>query len=174
MKPAGPMEIEVKLRIPSTTAMAPLLDQAGFVLVQPTAVETSRLWDRGGELLAQGSALRVRQYAGRTLLTWKGPRVPDPRFKIRPEVETEAADPAALETILRALGFLPVLEMVKTRSVRTRGGLEACLDDTPFGAFVELEGPPDAIDAAMAELGLDASRIEPRSYAALYSGQSGD
>ncbi|MGA2083764.1 MAG: class IV adenylate cyclase [Holophaga sp.] len=171
MKPAGPMEIEVKLRIPSTSGMEPLLDQAGFAVVQAPAVETSRLWDRAGELLARGCALRVRQYAGRTVLTWKGPKVADPRFKIRPEVETDVADLAALEAILQALGFVPVLEMVKTRSIRARGDLEACLDETPFGAFLELEGPRDAIDAAMAQLGLDAAQIEPRSYAALYSGQ---
>ena len=30
MKPAGPLEIEVKLRIPSPAAVRPLLEQAGF------------------------------------------------------------------------------------------------------------------------------------------------
>ncbi len=103
------------------------------------------------------------------ILTWKGPRVADPHLKIRPEVETAVADPEAMEAILQALGFAPVLVMVKTRSIWTRGGLEACLDDTPYGSFLELEGSREAIAGAMAELGLGEDLVEPRSYAVLYS-----
>jgi adenylate cyclase class 2 len=174
MKHAGPLEIEVKLRIPSVGLMRPRLLRAGFILVQPDALETSQLWDRSGELQAQGSALRLRQYGGRCLLTWKGPKVDDPQLKIRPEVETVVADPAAMEAILRALGFAPVLDIVKTRSIWARGDLEACLDQTPYGSFLELEGEPEAIREAMAQLGLGPAQIEPRSYAALYSGGGGD
>jgi adenylate cyclase class 2 len=172
MKHAGPLEIEVKLRIPSTGAIRPLLAQEGFTLVHPEAVDTSRLWDRSGELFAQGSALRLRRYGDQALLTWKGPRQADPQLKIRPEVETAVADPAAMEEILRVLGFAPVLTMVKTRSVWVRGELEACLDETPFGSFLELEGARDAIAEAMAQLALGPGQVEPRSYAALYSGRS--
>ena len=169
MKPAGPLEVEVKLRIPSTAALRPVLEQAGFTPIHPAAREANCLWDRGGELLARDCALRLRQYGGQALLTWKGPKVADPHLKIRPEVETTVADPAAMEAILRALGYEPVLAMDKTRSIWGRAGLEACLDDTPYGSFLELEGDRAAITAAMAELGLGQDLIEPRSYAALYS-----
>ena len=174
MKHAGPLEIEVKLRVPSVGVMRPRLLRGGFNLVHPDTLETSQLWDRSGELLGQGSALRLRQYGGRSLLTWKGPRLDDPQLKIRPEVETEVADPAATEGILRALGYAPALTMVKTRSIWARGDLEACLDQTPYGCFLELEGEPEAIRTAMAQLGLGPAQIEPRSYAALYSGGAGD
>jgi adenylate cyclase class 2 len=171
MKHAGPLEVEVKLRIPSTGALRPRLTQAGFTPVHPEALEANRLWDREGELLAQDCALRLRQYGDQATLTWKGPKVADPQLKIRPEVETRVADPEAMEGILRALGFSPVLVMAKTRSIWGRGDLEACLDDTPYGSFLELEGSREAIAGAMAELGLGAGQIEPRSYAALYAGQ---
>jgi adenylate cyclase class 2 len=173
MKHAGTFEVEVKLRIGSTGAMAPRLAQAGFSLVHPAASEANRLWDRDGALLAQDCALRLRQYGGQATLTWKGARVADARLKIRPEVETGVADPAAMEAILQALGFAPVLVMVKTRAIWVRGGLEACLDETPYGSFLELEGAREAIAGAMAELGLGPEQIEPRSYAALYAGQDG-
>ena len=133
------------------------------------ATEANRLWDRAGALLAQDCALRLRQYGGQATLTWKGPKVADPQLKIRPELETAVADPAAMEGILRALGFEPVLEMAKTRAIYLRGELEACLDDTPYGSFLELEGEREAIALAMAQLGLGPEQIEPRSYAALYS-----
>jgi adenylate cyclase class 2 len=174
MKHAGPLEVEVKVRVPATAPMAPRLAQAGFAPVHPEAVEANRLWDRAGTLQAADCALRLRQYGDQATLTWKGPRVPDPTLKIRPELETAVADPEAMEGILRALGFEPFLVMVKRRAIWRRGALEACLDDTPFGCFLELEGDRAAIAAAMAELGLEAGQIEPRSYAVLYAGARAD
>jgi len=169
MKHAGPLEIEVKLRIPSPEDLAPRLRAAGFGLVHPEALEVSVLWDRAGVLLAADSALRLRRYGDQATLTWKGPKVADPRLKIRPEQETAVADPEAMEAILRALAFAPVLAMEKRRAVWARGELEACLDRTPFGCFLELEGSREAIAAAMAELALGPDLIEPRSYAALFA-----
>ena len=169
MKHAGPLEVEVKLRIPATAPMAPRLAQAGFALVHPEAEEANRLWDRAGALQAQDCALRLRRSGGQATLTWKGARVADPQLKIRPELETAVADPEAMEGILRALGYEPVLVMVKRRAIWRRDGLEACLDDTPHGSFLELEGEREAIHAAMSELGLEAGQIEPRSYAVIYS-----
>ena len=101
MKHAGPLEIEVKLRIPSPEDLAPRLVAAGFGLVHPEALEVSVLWDRAGVLLAADSALRLRRYGDQATLTWKGPKVADPRLKIRPEQETAVADPEAMEAILR-------------------------------------------------------------------------
>ena len=170
MKHAGPLEIEIKLRIPSTGWMGPKLLAAGFNPAHPAAVEANELWDRLGELRAGDSALRLRRYGEQATLTWKGPKVADPHLKLRPEVETRVADPEAMEGILRALGFAPALTMVKTRSIWTRGELEACLDETPFGCFLELEGAREAIAEAMAELDLGSDLVEPRSYADLYTG----
>lgn len=168
MKHRQSLETELKLRVPSVAALPPLLRSLGFEEVQPEAEEISVLWDREGALLTAGSALRIRRYGGATLLTFKGPKVPDPQFKIRPEHETEVAEAEALEAILRALGFVPVLRMVKHRALWRRAELEACLDRTPFGDFLELEGEPDAIKLALQGLGLDLSRVEPRSYPSLF------
>jgi adenylate cyclase class 2 len=168
MKHRQSLETELKLRIPSVEALGPRLAALGFSLSQAEAEEESLLWDREGELMARNSALRLRRYAGRATLTFKGPRVPDPEFKIRPEHETEVADPGATEALLQGLGFVPVMRMVKRRALWAREELVACLDRTPFGDFLELEGDPQAIRLALEGLCLDASRIEPRSYPALY------
>lgn len=170
MKQRIPIETEVKLRIPSAEAVAPMLQALGFRERTPAQPELSVLWDRGGELRTQGCALRLRRYAGTALLTWKGPRTPDPLLKIRPEWETAVTDGEALEAILRALGFQPVLAMEKVRAVWVRDELSACLDETPFGCFLELEGDPQAIRLAMEHLALDAGHVEPRSYATLFEG----
>ena len=168
MNPHIPIETEVKLRIPSTGPLAPRLDQLGFRLDVPAQPERSVLWDRGTELLAQGSALRLRNYAGRSWITWKGPKMEDPLFKVRPELETPISDAGAMEGILRALGYAPVLTMEKIRTVWNRADLVACLDETPFGCFLELEGDPAAIRRTMEDLSLGPELAELRSYPTLF------
>jgi adenylate cyclase class 2 len=168
MKQKPALETELKLRIPATGPYRPLLEALGFREVLPAQPEFSVLWDRQGELRAAGSALRTRAFAGRARLTWKGPKVPDAILKIRPEHETGVADLDSLEAILRALGFEPVMRMEKVRAVWERAELEACLDETPFGCYLELEGDPQAIRVAMEGLGLAPDRAEPRSYPELY------
>lgn len=168
MKHKPDLETEVKLRIPATGTFRPLLEALGFRETIAAQPEVSVLWDRNGELRAAGSALRTRRFAGTFRLTWKGPKVPDAMLKIRPEQETGIEDGEALEAILRALGYAPVLRMEKVRAVWDRTDLEACLDETPFGCYLELEGEAQAIRAAMEGLGLTSDRAEPRSYPELY------
>jgi adenylate cyclase class 2 len=73
-----------------------------------------------------------------------------------------------VEGILHALGFEPWLRMEKIRSVWERADVEACLDQTPFGCYLELEGEAQAIRTAMKSLGLAPDHAEPRSYPELY------
>jgi len=169
MKHKSAIETELKLRIPATGPYRALLEALGFHEVHPAQTEVSVLWDRDGELRAAGSALRTRTYAGQSRLTWKGPKVPDAMLKIRPELETGITDGSALEAILRALGYSPVMRMEKVRAVWERVELEACLDETPFGCYLELEGDPQAIRVAMESLGLAPDRAETRSYPELFA-----
>lgn len=168
MEHRSPIETEVKLRLPSLMGVQARLEALGFVLAVPAQPETSQLWDRDTELCTQGSALRLRRFAGKAWLTWKGPKIPDAVLKIRPELETEIADAEALVGILQALGFRPVMEMVKVRALMKRADLLACLDEAPFGCFLELEGEAPAIHAAMAALGLGPEAAELRSYPTLF------
>ena len=163
-----PLETELKLCIPATLPYRPLLEALGFREVAPAQPEVSVLWDRQGELRAAGSALRTRAFNGQSRLTWKGPKVPDALLKIRPELETTVGDLDSLEALLWALGFEPFLRLEKVRSVWENGELEACLDETPFGCYLELEGEPKAIRVAMEGLGLITDQAETRSYPELY------
>ena len=174
MNPQHPVETEVKLRIPCTEGWAERLEAQGFHLEVPAQREVSILCDRGTELLDEGCALRLRRYAGSATLTWKGPQRPDPVLKVRPELETPVADPKAMEGILRALGYVPVLTMEKVRALWRRTDLVACLDQAPFGAFLELEGEAEAIRKCMTELNLGPGHAEPRSYPTLFRSQGLD
>ena len=46
--------------------------------------------------------------------------------------------------------------------------LEACLDEAPFGCFIELEGSREDIEQALLDLGLEGVPPETRSYATLF------
>lgn len=165
----GPLlETEVKLRLPGLEEWAPRLEALGFRLETPFQEEVSTLWDRGAELFDQDCALRVRRYGPGATLTWKGPRREDPLLKVRPELETAVGDAEAVEGILRALGFVPVMRMAKHRAVYRRDGLAACLDRAPFGCYLELEGAAEAILAAREALGLGDAEVEVRSYPDLF------
>lgn len=162
------LETEVKVRLRNLEGWAARLTALGLRETAPLQPELSVLWDRNGELLAAGSALRTRRYAGEATLTWKGPRQPDARLKVRPERETRVEDPAAMEAILHALGFVPWMRMQKQRALWTGAELVACLDRTPFGDFLELEGERPVLEAAIQRLGLPEADFETRSYPALF------
>lgn len=162
------METEIKLRVGTLDGFQERLALLGFRVDVPFQPEESTLWDRNGELMANKSALRVRSHGESHTLTWKGPRVEDPVFKIRPEVELGIESAEIMGRVLEALGYQPVMRMVKKRAVMRRSDLTACLDEAPFGCFLELEGSKEAIGEVMAVLGLGNEMAETRSYPRLF------
>lgn len=101
--------------------------------------------------------------------------VPAGRHKVREEIEVEVTRREPLAAILEALGMRVWFQYEKFRStyrfpanVRWALDLLIELDETPIGAFIELEGPPDAIDRAAALLGFARKDYITKSYLALY------
>jgi adenylate cyclase class 2 len=151
-----------------------------------------------GGLAKHGQLLRIRietpeakskkskaAPAKRTVLTFKRPIVvgrgpsasaqENHRHKVREEIEVDVADASVLAKIFEGLGMRGWFRYEK---YRTTLRLPACtnwakgllieLDETPIGTFVELEGPPLAIDRAAQELGYSRRDYVLRSYLALY------
>jgi adenylate cyclase class 2 len=147
-----------------------------------------------GGLAKHGQLLRIRvetpegrgaakSKATRTVLTFKGPSVADSeasaalgrRYKVREEHEVEVASADALRQILEGLGLRLWFRYEKHRTTyqlaakhRWAAGLKIDLDETPIGAFLELEGPPEAIDRAAELLGYHHGDYITKSYLALY------
>ncbi len=121
----------------------------------------------------------------RTLLTFKRPLVagtsasassPEThRHKVREEVEVEVANATVLAKIFEGLGMRGWFRYEKYRTTFRLAatsswakGLLIELDETPIGTFVELEGPPAAIDRAAQELGHTRRDYVLKNYLALY------
>jgi adenylate cyclase class 2 len=150
-----------------------------------------------GGLAKHGQLLRVRtetpelakksqgQKAARVVLTFKRPPEGVParfgeaggghRHKVREEIEVEVADSGPLTKIFEGLGMRGWFRYEKYRTTFKLGaakkwaaGLLVEVDETPIGAFVELEGPGEAIDRAAQEFGYSKKDYVVRSYLSLY------
>ena len=168
------VELECKVRVPSLAAVRDGL-RAAVAEYVGRVIETNWLFDRdGGELLNAGCGLRVRsvevldgQGPGATL-TYKGPRT-DSAFKCREEIEAGIGDPAAMASILHALGYHERVVFEKRRESWVLGSCAIELDELPkLGTFVEVEGPDEnAIREALSALGLAAAEVVNESYVAM-------
>jgi adenylate cyclase, class 2 len=185
-------EIEIKLAIEDIAALRTKLRKLR-AKAAPRVFERNELFDtpqddlRGSgrllririETMAPGNAIRPPRSTGansRGVLTFKSPiEGIDPaaprRYKQRQELEINFQPAGNLEPILRALGFRPGFryEKFRTRYTLTNvKGLHLDLDETPIGNYLELEGPPSAIDRAARLLGFNPEHYITSTYWDLY------
>jgi adenylate cyclase class 2 len=135
----------------------------------------------------EGKALPGKKNAAQpALLTFKGPVLRGRRWggsstrggrhKVREEIEFQVGDAIAAAKILERLGMHPSFHYEKYRTTyvlpATKAwatGLLIELDETPIGTFMELEGPPKAIDRAAKELGFSKEDYILTNYVSLFA-----
>lgn len=160
-------EVEIKFLVADLKALERSLRGAGFGVRTRRTHEMNVLYDRGGELRAQGAVLRIRRYGKRWTFTHKS-RGTEARHKRRVESETAVEDGAALERILRALGYEPSFRYEKFRTEWSDGRGQVVVDETPIGNVAEIEGGPRWIDATARKLGIRPEGYITLSYAAMF------
>ena len=162
-------EVEVKLRFDSPGQARRGLEDLGARLVRERTFEDNMVYDdQQGRLVREGKLLRLRRWGAVATLTYKAPVPGDHRHKVREEHETIVDRPDEVERMLSGLGFHPVYRYQKFRTLFGLNELHACVDETPIGCFVELEGAPEAIDRAAEALGLGPERYILDTYRALH------
>ena len=158
-------ENEIKLAFPSAETAVRRLLAAGALAVHARAFEDNVLFDLADRPLAKsGRLLRLRCFGGDSVLTFKAPVAGEHRHKVKLEYETAVADPEAFRSILLGLGFEAVYRYQKFRTTFRLDAVEAAVDETPLGTFVELEGAPDDVDLAAAALSAKPSDFIRASY----------
>lgn len=163
-------EIEIKLKLDDAGDGARRLSDAGFKVSHARTFERNDTFDTPDlAVRARGELIRLREFGARHILTFKGPEHDGPH-KVREERETTVSEPAAIHRILESLGLKVVFRYEKFRTEYERAGEPgtATLDETPIGAFLELEGPAYWIDATAQELGFTLQDYVTLSYGALY------
>lgn len=155
----------------SADAARHLLAGAGFVEIRGRAFESNVVYDTPlAELRETRRLLRLREFDGEALVTFKGPPVKG-RHKSREEIETNVESAERFHAILTRLGYRVEFKYEKYRTTYARKGDHAgvaVLDETPIGVYLELEGPPEWIDGAAKVLGVPADKYINDSYVALY------
>jgi adenylate cyclase, class 2 len=161
-------ETEVKLRVVDLPRLLAKLKRIGAacngrVFEQNTLFDTPEEDFRRRRRLLR---LRTETPAGssgipagsrKAVLTSKAP-VPNSgsRYKEKLERELSIRVPGKWPGVLRSLGFRPGFRYEKYRTTFRLRGLQAEVDETPVGVFLELEGSPDAIDRVAGLLGFSA------------------
>jgi len=189
-------ETEIKLEIRDLKGFARKLKKMGAKTVgtgDGRLHEFNTIFDTpDGGLAKHGQLLRIRtetaagkskagRAAKRIVLTFKQPMVrgvseEGSRFKVREETETELTDSVALTKIFEGLGMRGWFSYEKYRTTWKLGAKEKWatdllieVDETPVGTYVELEGPPEAIDRAAATLGFARKDYLLKNYLTLYA-----
>ncbi len=164
------LETEMKIPVASLDAVRQRLVVSGAARRSELSLEDNWVLDDAmGSLRSAGRLLRLRRCGGETLLTLKEAGEFRAGVKSRPEFETPIGSSEAMLEVLRALGFSPVRRYQKRRETWSLGRLQVCLDETPMGAFVELEGDPAALGPAALRLGLDPASAVAATYLDLWA-----
>jgi adenylate cyclase class 2 len=169
------LEREAKLRFADAAAARRAVERLGARLRRARHFEDNLLLDdASGTLSRGGAALRLRRAEGRAILTYKGARREDASgLKVRPEAEVEVADGDGAQALLGALGYGPAFRYQKFREVWDWRDAEVDVDETPLGAFLEIEGPSETIHEALRVLGLGPADCVRESYPDLYRAAGG-
>jgi adenylate cyclase, class 2 len=155
-------EVEIKFVLENPEKIRETLIELGAESHGRHYESSLRLDDSSSSLASKGMSLRVRSTTSidphGCLVTLKMPtRDEDSEFKVRREVEFTVSDFRAVLTTMNILGFSPYLQSEKWRETLTLADLTVCLDELPFGWFMELEGPKESIRTTANELGLRMS-----------------
>lgn len=164
------VETEIKIRVGDVEEIEARLRVRGFEEAVGRSLERNTVWDTPERMLkGSGEIVRLRETHGTHVLTYKG-KAETQKYKIREELEDELTGTYAVTRIFERLGLKPMFryEKFRTEYRRNGGAGVVTVDETPIGNFIELEGPPEWIDATADELGFSESDFSTKSYGALY------
>ncbi len=161
-------ETEAKFYIEHPDALQKRIESLGATVSEPRVLETNLRFDTPDrDLRHLGYVLRLRQDK-RARMTFKdGEQAQGGAFNRR-ELEFTVSDFDTAKELLQALGYEVSFTYEKYRTTYKLDGAEIMLDEMPYGNFVEIEGPEDAIRAAAEKLQLKWDTAIQDSYSLLF------
>jgi adenylate cyclase class IV len=152
-------EVELKSIVPDPAAARAAVERAGGTLEFEGRLEDRRYDVADRSMLGRDHVLRVRVYrdasGARASLDWKGPTQIERGFKVREELSTNADDGDALVAIVERLGYMVTREIDRDIVQYALDGATVRFEHYPrMDVLVEVEGSEEAIERAIAALGL--------------------
>ena len=152
-------EVELKSVVTDIGGLRKKIEAAGAELTFEGRLVDFRYGDPSGRLLAMDHVLRLRIYeqdgSREGHLDWKGPTQYEDGYKIREEISTSVGDPDTLDRILTNLGYFVIRGIERDVAQYTLNEATIRFETYPrMDDLVEVEGDPEAIEKAIATLGL--------------------
>ena len=162
-------EREIKFYIQDLPALAERLRICGAERTRERTLERNLLLDTADlRLRNMGSLLRLRQ-DDRARVTYKEKTHVEHGIRTRTEIEFVVDSFAVARKLFEALGYQKTVIYEKYRVVYRLGDVEVTLDELPFGDFVEIEAPSNAMIEGIAQiLELDWSKGIGINYLGLF------
>lgn len=142
-------EIEAKILEINQPQVLQKLDQMNAIKQFEMEFVAVYFQDPENTFAQSGESLRLRKEGEQTVLTFKKPvKNASASLKIREEVETQVQSLDSMHRILELLGYLPQLELRKTRSQFMLGNVHIVIDKyhddwAHIPAFLEIEAPSE-------------------------------
>ncbi len=155
----NPIETEVKFFINDVDALKNEINQLGATTQGRFFEKNIRYEDKGRNLIKRKCLLRLRQDKN-TTLTFKSPPLPhdkkldDKEFKVNQELEVVVSDFHTMHRILAELGFHQEQVYEKWRETLILDKAVLCIDQMPFGTFLEIESDKTTIKTLANKLNL--------------------
>jgi predicted adenylyl cyclase CyaB len=152
-------EVELKAVVDDLAERKKKIEAAGASLSFEGKISDRRYDFASLELTGRDEVLRTRRYQSRastrTYLDWKGPTEMREGYKMREEITSPVEDFDSLEKILENLGLQLTWEIDRDISQYELAGAVIRFETYPrMDVLVEVEGEPDAIEAAIEAIGL--------------------
>lgn len=166
---ASHKEIETKVKIPDLNSFINLIKELPFLLLKERYFEDNWCYDfEDRRLTKKDILLRLRKINNKITITLKGPTYKKKGLKYRKEWEVVINNGYNIKTILKNIGLQIIFRYQKYRTVFKYKNSLICLDETPIGNFLELEGREDEILEIASLLGFSKDNFIPLSYASLF------
>ncbi|MEK6867501.1 MAG: class IV adenylate cyclase [Nanoarchaeota archaeon] len=160
-----PTETEVKIKINNLDVIKAKILEMRAELFKKRVLQVDYAYDNKGKLKKNGECLRIRDNA---ILTYKGPKEKGSKMKIREEVEVIVDNGKYLAEILGKLGYEPTQKKEKYREYYIFHLTQICIDETPLGNYLEIEGSKEGVFDVAKRLGFTQKNFITKSYNTLW------
>jgi adenylate cyclase class 2 len=162
------LEIEVKFYLTDMEGMRNKILKLGAKSKGRLFETNIRYEDKNNSLIKKKSLLRLRQDEKTTFTLKSSPPVKSKDYKIVNELEVEVSDFATMDQILKTLGFHPEQKYEKWRETFILDQTLFCLDNMPYGDFLEIEGQEKDIRYYASKFGLNWQKRIIFNYLAIF------
>ncbi len=160
-----PTESEVKIKIDNIDAIKAKLHEIRAEPYKKKALQTDVYFDNKSKLKKTDQTLRLRD---NQILAYKGPAQKKQKLKIREEIEVMIDNGNYMKEILAKLGYIPTRTKEKYREGYIFHLTQICIDETPMGNFIEIEGSKEGVYDVAKRLGFTEKNFITKSYTALW------